>query len=88
MSVRDFLLNLLIAFGIASFVIVVAAMDSLPMWVLGVLAFLVWVIYIVIVVRDHQRDIKFPLIRYRPNEPQDRVIKAPQTAIYDQEEDK
>ena len=87
MSIRDLLLNILLAIFLAFVLTFIAVADSLPMWVLGVAAVIVWVVYIVIVVRDHQRDIKYPIIRYRPTDPPIRTIKPPQTAVYDQKED-
>lgn len=88
MSIRDILLTFLTGIGLGAFIAFVAMADSLPLWLLGVLAILAWVAYIVIVIRDHQRDIKFPIFRVRPPESQNRVIKTPQTTVYDQKEDK
>ncbi len=87
MSIRDLMLNVLIAIGLAFGIIFVAAADSLPMWLLIVVAAIAWIVSIVLVVRDHQRDIKFPLIRHRPRPIPTRVVKAPQTTAYDQKED-
>lgn len=87
MSIRELLLNVLIAIGLAFMILFVAAADSLPLWFLIVVAIVAWVIYVVIVIRDHQRDIKYPIIRYRPTDPPIRTIKPPQTAVYDQKED-
>lgn len=89
MSIRDLLLNVLIAIGLTFTIIFVAVADSLPMIVLIVLAMIVWVIYVILVIRDHQRDIRYPIVRYRPNESliPSRVAKTPQTAVYDQQEE-
>ena len=87
MSIRDMLLNVLIAIGLAFTIVFVAAADSLPMVFLVIFAMIVWVIYVVMVIRDHQRDIKYPVVRYRPTDPPIRTIKPPQTTVYDQKED-
>lgn len=83
MSIRDLLLNILIGIGFVGFVIGVSVLETLPFWALIIVAAIVWLIYIVIVVRDHYHDIKYPLLRYRPAaEP-----KRPQS-IYDQAKEK
>lgn len=87
MSIRDMLLNSLIAIGLAFMIVFVAAADSLPMWLPVIAATIIWVVYVILVIRDHQRDIKYPLVRYRPTNPPIRTIKPPQTAVYDQKED-
>lgn len=87
MSIRDMLLNALIATGLAFMILFVAAADSLPMWLLAIFAMIVWAVYLVMVIRDHQRDIKYPVVRYRPTDPPIRTIKPPQTTVYDQKED-
>jgi len=87
MSIRDLLLNVLIGIGVALFVAFVAVAESLPMWVLVIVAVVVWAMYIVIVIRDHQRDIKYPLVRLRPTPPTRRTPRAPQVTPYDQKED-
>lgn len=87
MSIRDLLLNVLIGIGVALFVAFVVVAESLPMWVLVIVAVVVWAIYIVIVIRDHQRDIKYPLLRYRPAPTTTRVPRAPQATPYDQEKE-
>lgn len=79
MSIRDLLLNILIGFGVFAVIFVGSIVESFPLWILLILACIVWAFYIVIVIRDHQRDIKYPIIRYRPN--------SRQTTLYDQEED-
>lgn len=86
MSIRDLLLNALIGIGLVFGIVFVAVSDSLPMWFLIILAMIFWVVYIVIVIRDHQRDIKYPLVRLRPSDPPIRTIKPPQTEVYDQKE--
>lgn len=88
MSIRDLLLNILIAFGVAAFIFMISILDSIPFWILSILVVIVWVAYIVIVIRDHARDIRYPLLRVRPEKKFERVVKAPQTTPYDQEEDK
>ena len=88
MSIRDLLLNVLIGIGVALFVAFVVVAESLPMWVLVIVAIVVWLVYIVIVIRDHQRDIKYPLVRVRPTPTARRTPRAPQATPYDQEEDK
>ena len=88
MSIRDLLLNVLIGLGLMLAILFVMAADSLPMWALIIAAIVTWAVYIVLVIRDHQRDVKYPIIRYRPTElPPTRVVKTPQTAVYDQKED-
>lgn len=88
MSIRNLLLNILIAIFLAFVLTFIAVADSLPMWLLGIAAVVVWVIYVVLVIRDHQRDIKYPVIRYRPTElPAVRTVKPPQTTVYDQKEE-
>lgn len=87
MSIRDMLLNSLIAIGLALMIVFVAMADSLPLWILIIVAVIVWAGYIVLVIRDHQRDIKYPVVRYRPTDPPIRTIKPPQTTVYDQKED-
>lgn len=87
MSIRDMLLNSLIAIGLAFMIVFVAAADSLPMWLLAIAATIIWVVHVILVIRDHQRDIKYPLVRYRPTDPPIRTIKPPQTTVYDQKED-
>jgi len=91
MSIRDILLTILTAFGLASLIVIVAAADSLSLWLIVALAIVVWIAYIIVVIRDHQRDIRYPIIRYRPAEftgPPTRVRKTPQTTVYDQKEEK
>ena len=89
MSIRDLLLNILIGFGFVGFVFATSLLDSMPLIVAQIVAVILWLIYIVIVIRDHQRDIKYPLIRYRPDKSNPtRTPKRPQTTPYDQEEDK
>lgn len=87
MSIRDILLNSLIAIGLVFMIIFVAAADSLPMWLLVIAATIIWVVYVILVIRDHQRDVKYPLVRYRRTAPPIRTIKSPQTTVYDQKED-
>ncbi len=87
MTIRDLLLNVLIGIALLPFIFLVAAADSLPMWLLLVVAAILWVVYIVIVIRDHARDIKYPVLRYRPPATTTRAPKAPQTTPYDQKED-
>lgn len=86
MSIRDLLLNILIGLGVAAFIFLMSALDSLQFWILLVLALIVWAMYIVIVIRDHSRDIKYPVVRVRPEKRSVRIAKTPQTTPYDQEE--
>ena len=87
MSVRDLLLNILIVVGIAAFIFIGSAIDSFPISILVILAIIVWIAYLILVIRDHQRDIRYPIVRIRPNEAPRRVVKTPQNTPYDQEED-
>ena len=66
MSIRDLFLNLLIGIGFVGFVVAVSALETIPFWVAVIVAALLWLVYIVLVIRDHARDIKYPILRYRP----------------------
>lgn len=86
MSIRDLLLNILIGLGVAAFIFMVSVLDSIPFWILVILAIIAWATYIIIVIRDHSRDIKYPIVRVRPDKRSTRVVRKPQTTPYDQEE--
>jgi hypothetical protein len=87
MTIRDLLLNFLIGLGVASFVMFASILESIPLWIIVILAAILWAFYVVLVIRDHSRDLKYPIVRYRPqHERTARVSKAPQTVPYNQEE--
>jgi membrane protein implicated in regulation of membrane protease activity len=93
MKAKDALVGFLFWLGILAFVFFVASADSLPMWVLLILAAIAWVAYILIVIRDYQRA------KRRAEKPQFYVrgpggrlvpldsLPSPQD-LYDQEADK
>lgn len=83
MSVRDWLLNVLIGIGFFGFIAAISNLDTLPFYAAVIIAVLLWVIYIILVIRDHQRDIRYPIIRYRPDETNPRQTPQP---IYDQDQ--
>ena len=80
MTIRDLCLNVLIFLGVVGFIFVALALESAPIWVALIVAAIVWAIYIVLVVRDHQRDIRYPLVRIKET-PRPRSNQT----IYDQE---
>lgn len=83
MNLKDVLTGFLFWIGIIVFGTFIVSIDSLPMWILLILAVVAWIAFIIVAIRDHQRDIKFPLLRYRE------APAAPQPQpVYDQEEDK
>ncbi len=83
MNLKDALVGFLTWIWIMAFGGFVIVADSLPMWVLLIIAALAWIAFVIVAIRDHQRDIKFPLLRYRE------APVAPKTQpVYDQEEDK
>ena len=84
MNLKDALIGFLSCIGILVFGLYTTTIDSLPMWVLLVLAIFTFVAYIIVAIRDHQRDIKYPLLRYREAPKDPRAIPQP---VYDQEED-
>lgn len=83
MNLKDALVGFLFWVWILAFGAFVMSADSLPLWILLILAAVAWIVYIVVAIRDHARDIKFPLLRYREAP----AAPKPQP-VYDQEEDK
>lgn len=55
MKLKDALVGLLFWIGILTFLFVVMSLESWPMWALFVLSIVVWAIYILVVIRDHER---------------------------------
>lgn len=87
MSIRNLLLNLIIAIQVATLIAFALILNSLFLGVLVIFAAIIWAIYIVLVVRDHQYDIRYPIVRYRPPKTEtNRTPKRPQTIPYNQEE--
>jgi hypothetical protein len=55
MKAKDALVGFLFWLGILAFGFIIMTADSLPGWVLLILAVLAWVAYILVVIRDYQR---------------------------------
>lgn len=85
MRVRDILLNILIGLGVFAFIAIISSLGTLPFWVGLIFVFIVWGTYVLLVIRDHKRDIKYPLVRLNPRPPI-RTPKPRQTTVFDQEE--
>jgi len=89
MTLRQLLQQVLIGLGVFSGILLISALEVAPLWVLLIVATLVWFGYIALIVRDNIRERKYPVIRYRPPESITRPKSSkPSPAIYDQEEDK
>lgn len=84
MKLKDTLVGFLMLLGILGFGAIVISIDSWPTWAVLILAVVVWVIYILTVVRDHRREIKYPVVRIRQ---EDTTARRTPQSIYDQKED-
>lgn len=83
---KDVLNSLLWWIAILAFGFVVITIDSLPLWALLILALVVWVAYILVIIRDgkrakrdRERDEQYPVAR---------IDLGRRNVIYDQEEEK
>ena len=84
MKLKDALIGLLMWLGVLGFITIVSSIDGWPLWALIVLAVIAWAVYILVIVRDYRRDLKFPVVRVR----QEDTVRRDRQPIYDQEEDK
>ena len=78
---KDVIVGLLVWIGILAFGLFLATADTFPMTILLILAILLWFAYILVIVRDYQREKRYPTVRYDTRKP-----NAPQN-VYNQEED-
>lgn len=83
MTWKNVFLNLLIGLGLVGFIIGVAALEVIPFWVAIIIAAVLWIIFIVLELRDQEREKRYPVLRYQPSQ---KTPKTTQT-IYDQEAD-
>lgn len=63
LDLKDILVSILFFVGIATAAVIIAALDSLPMFFLVALAFLLWIALVVIILIDaakRRRDYKEP----------------------------
>jgi hypothetical protein len=102
MKLKDMLLNILIGFGVFSFIVLVGALEVVPFWVGLIVALLLWLTYILIVVRDNVRESRIQPVmwvkvaghwrtidKYGQLVPMEKTPSPPfNDKLYDQEEDK
>lgn len=60
MKLKDALVAVLTWLGILGFLAIFLSIDGWPMGMLIVLAAIVWSVYILVIIRDYQRDLKYP----------------------------
>lgn len=62
MNIKEFAQMVLISLGLAMLIFLVAAADSMPMWVLLVVALIFWVVWVVQILRETRAGVKLKVM--------------------------
>lgn len=56
MKLKDALVGIMLWIGILAFLLVLMSLESWTMWTLFALAVVIWMFYILVIIRDHERE--------------------------------